>query len=173
MLLPVFCNPFFSMKGQGIVPGDAVIRAGQIILAVVEIGWGLEDPGEGIKKQIIGEHSVFMGTELLDGLGMGVLIGRRKIDPQGDPDYVVLERGSGVGQFHVFSMVGYIDHGLQRKLFRLLEYSPSGQNPYSAGSDGTRAFFQFYLPRSNAAFPHRPGESGDHNGNGCPSDAGR
>ena len=123
MLLPILCNPFFSMKGQGIVPGNAVIRTGQIILAVVEIGWGLEDPGEGIKKQIIGEHSVFMGTELLDGLGMGVLIGRRKIDPQGDPDHVVLERGSGVGQFHVFSMVGYIDHGLQRKLFRLLEYS--------------------------------------------------
>lgn len=70
MLLPILCNPFFSMKGQGIVPGNAVIRTGQIILAVVEIGWGLEDPGEGIKKQIIGEHSVFMGTELLEYTGV-------------------------------------------------------------------------------------------------------
>lgn len=111
------------MKGQGIVPGDAVIRTGQIILAAVKIGRGLENPRKGIKKQIIGEHRAFMGTELLNGPGIGVLVGRREINLQGNPHHVVLERRRGVGQFHVFSMVGYIDHGLQRKLSRLLEDS--------------------------------------------------
>ena len=90
--------------------------------------------------------SVFMGTELLDGQGMVMLIGWRKIDPQGDPDHVVLERGSGVGQFHVFSMVGYIDHGLQRKLFRLLEYSLQDRIRIVQGAMVPERFFSFICP---------------------------